>query len=339
MDVSPTISPQAKRTPDIVAFATESVLAWQRVVSASFVPLVVDDLSDGQFAGSIRGRIIDDVFFSRLRVSPHEVHRTSSLIEASERLFYKVMLLLEGDGELVQDGRSAMLVPGSVSVYDTARPYDLRFREGTEAVVIMFPRNLVGPSPDHVRSITALSLGPEDLLTRLATPLLTEISSDFASLQGPVAARVMRTAMDLISALLSTAALAHTSVSDREHLSLILRIRRHITDHLGDSDLGPENIARAVYISTRHLHALFQEQGTTVSAWIREHRIEAIRQDLADPLSANRSIADIAARWGYPDASHFSRTFRQQIGVAPSAFRRAALASAQRGEPSVEERQ
>ncbi|MDA3629996.1 helix-turn-helix domain-containing protein [Saccharopolyspora sp. WRP15-2] len=315
-----------------VAFATESVLAWQRVVSSSFVPLVVDDLSDGRFAGTIRGRVIGDVFFSRLRVTPHEVHRTPALIDVSERLFYKITLMLAGTGELVQDNRTALMLPGSISVYDTARPYSLRFADPVDTVVIMFPRDLIDPSPDHVRAITAISLGAEESLTRIVTPLLTEISSDFASLEGPAAARVVHTAVELISALLSTAALARATEGDRERLSLMLRIREHILDNLGDSELNPDSIARAVYISTRHLHVLFHRQGTTVSAWIREQRIEAIRRELSDPMHAHRSIAEIAACWGYPDASHFSRTFRQHVGMAPSGFRRAALEDARHGE-------
>ncbi|WHU46783.1 helix-turn-helix domain-containing protein [Gordonia sp. L191] len=324
-----TSAPPAGRTAGTaqppVAFATESALAWQRVVSRSFVPLMVDDLSDGHFAGTIRGRVIDDVFFSRLAVTPHEVHRTPALIDASERLFYKITLMIDGAGELVQDGRTALMSPGSISVYDTARPYDLRFAGDIDAVVIMFPRDLVDPSPDHVRAITAISLGREESLTRLVAPLLTEISTDFASVEGPAAARVVRTTIDLISALLSTAALARAVESGSPgHLPLMLRIREYIGENLRNSDLNPDAIARAVYISTRHLHEVFHEQGTTVSAWIREQRIEAIRRDLADPMHAHRAIADVAASWGYPDASHFSRTFRKQVGMSPSAFRRAA---------------
>ncbi|MEV4644526.1 helix-turn-helix transcriptional regulator [Saccharopolyspora sp. NPDC049357] len=195
----------------------------------------------------------------------------------------------------------------------------------------MLPRDLIDPSPEHVRAITATSLGPEESLTRLVTPLLTEISSDFASLEGPASARVVRTAVELISALLSTAALARTDDHDREHLSLMLRIREHILNSLGDSELSPDSVARAVFISTRHLHGLFQQQGTTVSAWIREQRLAAIRRELSDPLHAHRPISEIATCWGYPDASHFSRTFRQHVGVAPSAYRRAALERARRG--------
>ncbi|MFC7344820.1 flavin reductase family protein [Saccharopolyspora griseoalba] len=109
-------------------------------------------------------------------------------------------------------------------------------------------RDLIDPSPDHVRAITAISLGPEECLARLVTPLLTEISSDFASLEGPTAARVVRTAMELISALLRTAALARTTEGDREHLSLMPRIRQHITDDLGDSELSPDSTARRLHL-------------------------------------------------------------------------------------------
>lgn len=323
-EVLTTVGLAERTTLPPVAFATESVVAWQRVVSSSFVPLMVDDLSDGRFAGTIRGRVFDDVFFSRLRVSPHEVHRTPSLIAASERLFYKITLVIEGTGRLVQDGRTALMLPGSISVYDTARPYSLRFDDRVDVVVIMFPRDLIDPSPDHVRAITAISMGRDEFLTRLVTPLLTEISADFGAVEGP-ATRVVRTTIELISALLSTVAMSRAAQGDPAHLTLMLSIRQYILDHLDDSELNPEAIARSMYISTRHLHGLFHQQGTTVSAWIREQRIESIRRELGDPMHAHRAIAEIAAGWGYPDASHFSRTFRKQVGMSPSAFRRQAL--------------
>ncbi|MFJ1547744.1 helix-turn-helix domain-containing protein [Streptomyces sp. NPDC088246] len=51
-------------------------------------------------------------------------------------------------------------------------------------------------------------------------------------------------------------------------------------------------------------------QGTTVNAWVRTRRLEVVREELAQAGAAHRSIAAVAARWGFTNPSHFSRTFR-----------------------------
>jgi AraC family L-rhamnose operon transcriptional activator RhaR len=38
-------------------------------------------------------------------------------------------------------------------------------------------------------------------------------------------------------------------------------------------------------------------------------------------LQTERSITDIAAAGGWPDANYFARRFRQHFGLAPSAYR------------------
>ena len=60
----------------------------------------------------------------------------------------------------------------------------------------------------------------------------------------------------------------------------------------------------------------------TVSAWIRSRRLERCRRELADELFADRPVSAIAARWGFLDASHFSRLFRSTFGEAPTDFRK-----------------
>jgi AraC-like DNA-binding protein len=90
---------------------------------------------------------------------------------------------------------------------------------------------------------------------------------------------------------------------------------------LSDAELTPGEIAAAQHISTRYLHKLFSAEGTTVSAWIRQRRLENCSHDLRDPALAARSVSAIAARWGLPDASHFSRLFRAAFGTSPTEYR------------------
>ncbi|WP_206641596.1 helix-turn-helix domain-containing protein [Nonomuraea polychroma] len=103
--------------------------------------------------------------------------------------------------------------------------------------------------------------------------------------------------------------------------ALALRIRTYIQRHLHDSELTPRSVAAAHHISVSHLHRLFQEQGDTVSAWIRDQRLERTRRDLADAALIDVPIYKIAARWGFTRAADFSRAFRTAYGVSPREFR------------------
>ncbi|MEV6810390.1 helix-turn-helix transcriptional regulator [Streptomyces sp. NPDC051132] len=80
-------------------------------------------------------------------------------------------------------------------------------------------------------------------------------------------------------------------------------------------------IADAHHLSARTVQRLFQQQGTTVSAFIREQRLNRCRRDLADPSLAHHSIRSVAARWGFPRPAEFTRTFQADTGLSPSQYR------------------
>jgi AraC-like DNA-binding protein len=104
----------------------------------------------------------------------------------------------------------------------------------------------------------------------------------------------------------------------------MLNIKAYIEANLGNPDLGPEEIARASFISTRYLHKLFESEGTSVCRWIRSARLERCRRDLADPALRGRTILEVASRWGLTGPQHFSRLFRAAYGCSPSDYRRGA---------------
>ena len=101
----------------------------------------------------------------------------------------------------------------------------------------------------------------------------------------------------------------------------MLQITSFIEEHLGEADLAPAQIAAAHHISLRQLHKLFEGSGTTVGGWIRQRRLERCGRDLRDPDLADRPVAAIGARWGYPDPAHFSRLFKSAYGVGPRDYR------------------
>ncbi|WP_328841937.1 helix-turn-helix domain-containing protein [Streptomyces europaeiscabiei] len=109
--------------------------------------------------------------------------------------------------------------------------------------------------------------------------------------------------------------------SETQQTVLRTRIDAFIQQHLADPDLTPAAIAAAHQISVRYLHRLYQGQETTIADGIRRSRLEHIHRDLADPRLSARSISAIAACWGFPEPTHFSRAFKTLYGITPRDHR------------------
>ena len=63
----------------------------------------------------------------------------------------------------------------------------------------------------------------------------------------------------------------------------------------------------------RYLYKVLAERGISLADWIRTHRLEACRQELARACPAT-IIAAVARRHGFCDMSSFSRAFRAEYG-------------------------
>ena len=101
-------------------------------------------------------------------------------------------------------------------------------------------------------------------------------------------------------------------------------IRRFVRTHLSDPSLSPASIARAYAMSVRALHALFEDADESVAGLVRSERLLRCLEDLQRPNAG--SVTEIAFRWGFCDAAHFSRVFKREFGATPSEIRRAAVA-------------
>ena len=123
-----------------------------------------------------------------------------------------------------------------------------------------------------------------------------------------------------------TASRGKKLVRSAKRAAMCAEVRRYIRVHLQDGALGPESIAAAHAMSVRALHALFEDTDESVCGLIRHERLARCHQDLA--LPSGGSVTEIAFRWGFHDAAHFARVFKQHYELTPSDVRRATLARA-----------
>jgi len=85
------------------------------------------------------------------------------------------------------------------------------------------------------------------------------------------------------------------------------------------ADVRVEDLAAETHVSPEHFSRLFHRvQGMSPRAFITRTRIETAQRLL---LTSSHSVARISRMLGYRTPYYFSRHFKANVGVAPSAYR------------------
>jgi AraC family transcriptional regulator, positive regulator of tynA and feaB len=125
-----------------------------------------------------------------------------------------------------------------------------------------------------------------------------------------------------LNGIITTALGATLEAQEQDRLPVRAAFRQavetYIADHLMEPSLGPDLLAMRFRVSRRTLYGLFEEAPLSVSGLIRELRLQRSARDLRSPDAPG--VLAVALRWGFNDASHFSRLFKQRFGISPRGF-------------------
>lgn len=294
---------------------------WREQLSTTFGRLVPESLEMRDPHGWMAGTQLGAVAAYQVSGTPQVVRRTPGAVRLMPIDLLKICVQLSGRATVSQDDREISIGPGQMAIYDTGRPYRLRLEQQWSCAVMAFPRDALG-LPERV--VVASMHRPYPLTGGSGAVLAGFVSSAVLqrdSIGRTSADRLGEAGLHLVAATLSDAA---TSDGDATADALRLQILAYVRAHLVEPDLTHARVASAHHMAPRTLHRMFQHEAYTVTDYIRSRRLEAVLRDLTDPLLANRSIAAIAARWGFTGQAHFTRAFHAKYGVNPSAVRRGA---------------
>jgi AraC-like DNA-binding protein len=90
-------------------------------------------------------------------------------------------------------------------------------------------------------------------------------------------------------------------------------------------ELSIHEVAARQGVSPRYVQKLFEETGTTFTAFVLDLRLESARAMLTSPRYRHWKIATIAQEAGFGDLSYFNRCFRVRYDRTPSDFRAASI--------------
>ena len=100
--------------------------------------------------------------------------------------------------------------------------------------------------------------------------------------------------------------------------SLAESVRVYLQENY-DRQVDLSALAESLAVSAPYLSKLFHEQmGTSPMRYLTDLRMSRARKLLTD---SGLTVREIAVRVGYPDPFHFSRSFKNAVGVSPVQFR------------------
>ena len=295
--------------------------AWQDIVCDTFVGLDCKSELRGAFWGSVSQSRLGAVSLTRVDSTEQRVFRTASRIARASEDFVLVALATSGVNGVFQDGREATVSAGQFVMYDTTRPYELRFDDSFSQTIFQMPRKLLQQRVGAIESLTATSFAGDRPLERLTYDFVLNVSRTIELIDSAAASRLLDQALDLLAMTFAERLHARTPDQSVHRSALLYRLKNHILTHLADPELSLPRAAAAIGISPRYASDLMAGEQTSFRNYVQTQRLERCKRDLADPAGQSRHIGEIAFAWGFNDLAHFSRVFKQRFGVSPREWR------------------
>lgn len=310
-------------TTDAVA-PDQRLAYWVDMICSTYVQLECDAKGGDDFSGSILSHRLPGLDLSVVSSRAQRVMRTPRVISSASDDYFIVSLQTQGHAVISQDGRDAVMSPGDFAIYDSTRPYVLHFGDDFEEIVLKLRGDLLRSLVHNTEGLTATTVsgrtGAGHLLINMISTLRDEVDSLLPASAAAVASGVVNV---LVAGLQSLPACRKAELSSMSAYH-VARIRQCIDDRLHDPALSIESIAAELAMSVGHLHRLFKTEPLSPSQYLWSRRLEACSRELLDSRRAKVSVAEIAFRWGFNDAAHFSRAFRDRFNCSPREWRRRA---------------
>jgi AraC-like DNA-binding protein len=302
---------------------------WTERFSATF-PVELRSLPSGPLVIELTSKPVGSIAVSWSTGSGVQTIRTAQHVKALDPELIVLHLVVSGSPVVATSRHTTRLNPGDLTIVSSSRPYQMTQQGRNEGLSFSVPRAMLAPVAARLDDL-AWQRCSDPVVHRLVAPTLVRLAE--ATRNGELGHADADFGELVVSLARMMAAQRHGVQDDSEGPAgargalLLGQAKAYIEQRLHDPDLRPSEVADAQFISVRYLQKLFQAEGVTMLEWTRSARLRRARRDLADPAQGHRTIASIAASWGFRHPGHFRRAFRAEFGVTPTHFRREMLHS------------
>jgi AraC-like DNA-binding protein/mannose-6-phosphate isomerase-like protein (cupin superfamily) len=295
---------------------------WLReVICREYTNVEITSPAHGNLSQDLTIYPWENLQLSTIQSSAISLQRLPSEPHLNSQDAYFVIMLISGDYLLEQNGRQVFLRPGDMTIYDATLPHRIHCPGEFTKLILSIPRAIFRDRVAGIDRCTALCIPGAQGIGFVASNFLHSCVTHADELQSHEFSALSAYALDLL-------ALAVTSVRpvggnlSRSRAVSINNIKTFIEQNLCSSVLDTRMITRYASLSARYINNLFEDEGTSLMRYVLMRRLDNCRKDMLNPVYAGHRLSAIAFRWGFNDAAHFSRAFKQQFGCSPSEFKR-----------------
>lgn len=279
-----------------------------------------------KFLAKVRRRAFDDFVFTQVVADPVAGFRTMDDVKRTPEDYFCLLYFEQGNCRLQQSRNECVITRNRVAIWDSTRPAAFENDEPLHQLSILIPRKTAKIIIPGIEDMCGLSIDGDAGLGAILRSHLQQVHQTIETVEPQDRPAVLRATVELVAAAFRPQPDALAGSVFRR--ALLHRVQDYIVANLDDPSLSAASLATAFRFSPRYLHRLFEEFGVTVGAWIRQRRLAACRSDLASRAMAGYNVTQIAMRHGFADSSHFSHAFKEEFGLSPREFRRAAQLTA-----------
>jgi AraC-like DNA-binding protein len=288
--------------------------ACRQATASLYESLPLGDTSSVQ--SSVKAYLLDQLVVGVAQFPAHRSLRTRRHLANGDTDYINLNLYLYGGMQGSLGQAPLYFAPDRVALLDFARPY-VAIRQASQVLGVTIPRQLIRSSSRIYRQLPTFSWSLDSPQWRLLAGAMRRLWRDLPGIPLADAATVASEFLALLNGLLDQGFGDRPQPGTALDNSLGGVLRDYLTDNPIRPDLSVEHLVERFQCSRATLYRLFKEDGG-VKRFVTDQRLARSFHDLASPEVCGQRVKDVAESWGFFNASHFNRLFRQRFDMTPS---------------------
>jgi AraC-like DNA-binding protein len=297
---------------------------WREVYGRGIAAVNIEPIGDTPFHAEVTFNQLPGISIAAGSRSPAH-YRVSRELATRAKDLIAISVLRSGRASATQFGKELISGVGSASVIAPLDPSTSTMLTEGSFVTLLLPLPMIARRAPHYTQAFGRPIPSSNAALRLLTRYVDIVATDDSATHPAIARSASEHMLDLAALALG----AHGDYAEVARLrggtaARLTAIKSDILTALGDSELSTEAIAIRHGISPRYVRKLFEQDGSSFSAFVLGERLTKAHRMLVDQSFGHLNIAQIAHESGFGDVSYFNRAFRRHFGARPSDFREAA---------------